>query len=228
TAETKVPQVWSLALTPDDKLVAVSRSERQLLVLDAETMKPLQKIALPAPPMQISVTMAKVGVASATNLTSVAVGFEPTVFRLPDFAKLPADRIDYGFGPRTTAEFGPRNQVGWKRFAATPQGLQLIVRTEKGDEQRLIPMPEGSKPVALAVSGNRLLVATDKGTLVILDAPSETVTATLQITDRPFDVAGVAGKTYAADPAQNRVLFVDAAKGSVVKVIPVPDEPVAL
>jgi DNA-binding beta-propeller fold protein YncE len=67
TAETKVPQVWSLALTPDDKLVAVSRSERQLLVLDAETMKPLQKIALPAPPMQISVTMAKVGVASATN-----------------------------------------------------------------------------------------------------------------------------------------------------------------
>jgi DNA-binding beta-propeller fold protein YncE len=43
TAETKVPQVWSLALTPDDKLVAVSRSERQLLVLDAETMKPLQK-----------------------------------------------------------------------------------------------------------------------------------------------------------------------------------------
>jgi DNA-binding beta-propeller fold protein YncE len=43
TAETKVPQVWSLALTPDNKLVAVSRSERQLLVLDAETMKPLQK-----------------------------------------------------------------------------------------------------------------------------------------------------------------------------------------
>jgi DNA-binding beta-propeller fold protein YncE len=228
TAETKVPQVWSLALTPDDKLVAVSRSERQLLVLDAETMKPLQKIALPAPPMQISVTMAKVGMASATNPTSVAVGFEPTVFRLSDFAKLPADRIDYGFGPRTTAEFGPRNQVGWKRFAATPQGLQLIVQTEKGDEQRLIPMPEGSKPVALAVSGNRLLVATDKGTLVILDAPSETVTATLQITDRPFDIAVVAGKTYAADPAQNRVLFVDAAKGSVVKVIPVPDEPVAL
>jgi hypothetical protein len=188
----------------------------------------LQKIALPEPPTQISVTMAKVGAASATNLTSVAVGFEPTVFRLPDFAKLPADRIDYGFGSRTTAEFGPRNQVGWKRFAATPQGLQLIARTEKGDEQRLIPMPEGSKPVALAVSGNRLLVATDKGTLVILDAPSETVTATLQITDRPFDVAVVAGKTYAADPAQNRVLFVDAAKGSVVKVIPVPEEPVAL
>ncbi len=214
-AETKVPQVWSLALTPDDKLVAVSRSERKLLVLEAETLKPLQKIALPAPPMQISAA-------------PITVGFEPVVFRLPDFAPMPVDRIDYGFGPRTTAEFGPRNQVGWKRFAVTPQGLQLIVRTEKGDEQRLIPMPEGSKPIALAVSGNRLLVATDKGALVVLDVPSETMAATLQVTDRPFDVAVVAGKTYATDPTQNRVLLVDAAKGSVVKVISVPDEPAAL
>jgi DNA-binding beta-propeller fold protein YncE len=215
TAEAKVPQVWSLALTPDDRLVAVSRSERRLFVMDAETLKPLQEITLPVPPTQISAA-------------PITVGFEPFVFRLPDFAPMPADRSDYGFGPRTTAEFGPRNQVGWKRFSATPQGLQLTVRTEKGDEQRLIPLPEGSKPFALAVSGNRLLVATDKGVLVILDAPSETVTATLQITDRPFDVAVVAGKTYATDPTQNRVLLVDAAKGSVVKVISVPDEPVVL
>jgi len=214
-AEVKIPQVWSLTLMPDDKLVAVSRSERQLFVLDAETLKPLQKVALPAPPTQISVA-------------PITVGFEPFVFRLPDFAPMPADRIDYGFGLRTTAEFGPRNQVGWKRFAATPRGLQLIVRTEKGDEQRFIPLPEGCKPFALAVSGNRLLVATDKGALVILDAPSETIVATLQVTDRPFDVAVVASKTYATDPTQNRVLLVDATKGSVVKTIPVPDEPVAL
>lgn len=225
-AEVKIPQVWSLTLTPDDKLVAISRSERKLLVIEAQTLKPLQKIALSAPPTQVSVT--KVGASSAANITSIAVSFEPTVLRLPDLAKLPADRIDYGFGPRTTAEFGPRNQVGWKRFAVTPQGLQLIVRTEKGDEQRFVPLPEGSKPFALAVFGNRLLVATDKGVLVILDVPSETVAATLQVTDRPFDVAVVAGKTYATDPTQNRVLLVDVVKGSVVKVISVPDEPVAL
>jgi len=96
-AEAKIPQVWSLALTPDDRLVAVSRSQWQLFVLDAETLKPLQKIALPAPPTQISAA-------------PITVGFEPFVFRLPDFAPMPADRIDYGFGPRTTAEFGPRNQ----------------------------------------------------------------------------------------------------------------------
>ncbi len=225
-AEVKIPQVWSLTLTPDDKLVAISRSERKLLVIEAQTLKPLQKIALPAPPTQVSVT--KVGASSAANITSIAVSFEPTVLRLPDLAKLPADRIDYGFGPRTTAEFGPRNQVGWKRFAVTPHGLQLIVRTEKGDEQRFVPLPEDCKPFALAVFGNRLLVATDKGVLVILDVPSETVAATLQVTDRPFDVAVVAGKTYATDPTQNRVLLVDATKGSVVKVISVPDEPVAL
>lgn len=139
-AEVKIPQVWSLTLTPDDKLVAISRSERKLLVIEAQTLKPLQKIALSAPPTQVSVT--KVGASSAANITSIAVSFEPTVLRLPDLAKLPADRIDYGFGPRTTAEFGPRNQVGWKRFAVTPQGLQLIVRTEKGDEQRFVRCPK--------------------------------------------------------------------------------------
>ncbi|MFN4179801.1 MAG: YncE family protein, partial [Armatimonadota bacterium] len=215
-AQAKVPQVWSLDLH-NGKLFAASRHQRQLFVLDAATLKTLQTIALPASPIHVAVSP-----------TTIIVRFEPFVLLLPDFVPMPADRIDYGFGQRTTAEFGPRNQVGWKRFTTAPQGLRLTVRTEKGDESRIISLPQNATPVALATLGNRLFVATDKGLLVILDMAAETPVATLQITDRAFDVVAAFGKVYATDSAQNRVLVVDAGKGQVVKVIAVPDEPVAL
>lgn len=218
-AQAKVPQVWSLELH-NGKLFAVSRHQRQLFVLDATTLKTLQTVMLPAPPIHVAV--------SSPN---IFVRFEPFVLPLPDFVPMSADRIDYGFGPRTVAEFGPRNQVGWKRFATTPQGLRLTVRTEKtekGDESRIISLPQNAKPVALATSGNRLLVATDKGLLVILDMATETPIATLKITDRAFDVITAFGKVYATDPTKNRVVVVDADKGQIVKAVGVPDEPVAL
>jgi len=215
-AQGKAPQVWALDAS-DGKLFAVSRNQSQLLVFDAATLKPLQTFPLPAKPVHIAATSA-----------NIIVRFEPLVFRLKDFAPMPADRLDYGFGPRTTAEFGPRNQVGWKRFAITPKGLQVIVRTEKGDESRIVTMPQDAKPVALAAFGNRLLVATDKGSLVILDMASEASVANLQITDRAFDVAVLTGKGYATDLTQNRILVIDIAKGQIVKAVSVPDEPVAL
>lgn len=215
-AQAKVPQVWSLDLH-NGKLFAVSRRQRQLFVLDATTLKTLQTVMLPAPPIHVAV--------SSSN---IFVRFEPFVLPLPDFVPMSADRIDYGFGPRTVAEFGPRNQVGWKRFATTPQGLRLTVRTEKGDESRIIPLPQNAMPIALATLGNRLLVATNEGLLVILDMATETTVATLQITDRTFDVVAAFGKVYATDPTQNRVLVVDVGKGQIVKAVAVPDEPVSL
>lgn len=215
-AQVKVPQVWSLDLL-GNKLFAVSRSHQKLFVFDVATFKPLQVLNLPASPIHIVATSQQ-----------IAVHFEPAVFRLPDFAPMVADRWDYGFGPKTTAEFGPRNQIGWKRFAITSKGLQVTVRTEKGDQIRLVPLPQGTIPVALAVSGNQMFIATDKGSLVILDMPSETLVANLQITDRAFDVSSAAGKVYATDPTQNRILVVDAGKRQVTKVIAVPDEPFAL
>lgn len=214
-ARANAPQVWSLDLH-DGKLFAVSRNQHRLLVLDEATLKPSQTVSLPVSPIHIT--------AASPN---IVVRFEPFVFRLPDFVPLTADRLDYGFGPRVNAEFGPRNQVGWKRFAVTPQGLQVTVRTEKGDERRIIPLPQGATPVALALIGNRLLIATDKGTMVVLDVTDETVTATLQITDRAFDIAATASKAYATDPAQNRVLVLDIGKGQIVGSISVSDEPVA-
>ncbi|MFA0750545.1 MAG: hypothetical protein SLRJCFUN_000948 [Candidatus Fervidibacter sp.] len=215
-AQGKAPQVWSLEAR-DGKLFAVSRNQSQLLVFDASTLKPMQTFPLSAKPVHVTATSA-----------SIIVRFEPLVFRLTDFEPMAADRLDYGFGPRTTAEFGPRNQVGWKRFAITAKGLQVTVRTEKGDESRTISMPQDAKPVALASFGNRLLVATDKGALVILDMASETLVASLQVTDRAFDVAVLAGKGYATDPTQNRILVVDIAKGQIAKTVSVSDEPVAL
>ncbi len=215
-AQLKVPQVWSLDLL-GNRLFAVSRSQRKLFVFDTATFKLLQTLNLPASPIHIAATSQQ-----------IAVRFEPMVFRLPDFAMMNANRIDYGFGPRTNAEFGPRNQVGWKRFVVTPKGLQVTVRTEKGDESRILSLPQGTMPIALAVSGNRLFVATEKGSLIIIDMPSEMLVANLQISDRAFDVASAAGKVYAADPDQNRILVIEAVKGQITKVVAVPDEPVAL
>lgn len=57
---------------------------------------------------------------------------------------------------------------------------------------------------------------------------ADTPIATLQITNASFDVATIAGKVYATDETQNRVLVVDAGKGQIVSAIAVPDEPVAL
>lgn len=224
SAQVKIPQVWALTLGSDDKIFAVSRGERRLIVLNAETLEPLCQVALPARPLQIAVR----SIGDGKQGGEVAIGFEPLVLRLPDFAVLPADRFDYSFGPRIVAEFGQRNQIGWKRFSITSKGLQLIVRTEKGDERRIISMPRDAQPVALTLLGSRLLVATDKGVLIILDAVSEAITATLQIADQPFDVAVVANKAFATDPTRNRLLLIDAERGTVVRVISVPSGPTFL
>lgn len=214
--QTLIPQIWSLALNDHEDLVlAVSRSGRKLVVLDAKTLKPLRNIALPTQPLQVS----------SVTPSTYAVYFEPFVLRLSDFAFQSPDRPDYGFGRRTTAEFGPRNQVGWKRFSLTKEGVQIIVRTEKGDERRLIPI---AAPVSLSLVGDRLLVGTAKGMLAVIDIAAEKSVTSLQISDRPVDVIAVGGKGYTTDATQNRVLVVDVGKGSVVKSIAVPEEPVAL
>ncbi|MCS7265789.1 MAG: hypothetical protein NZ805_13260, partial [Armatimonadetes bacterium] len=215
-AQVKVPQVWTLDLQ-DSKLFAVSRSKRQLFVFDASTLEPLQTLVLPASPIIVD-----------AKSPEITVYFEPKVFRLPDFEIMPTDRLDYDFAPRTTAEFGPRNQVGWKRFVIAGKNLQVTVRTQKGDESRTIQMPQNAVPIALATLGSKLAVATDKGVLVILDMPSETFVASLQVSDRAFNVASASGKFYASDPSQNRILVIDADKGQVAKIISVPDEPFGL
>lgn len=214
--QTFIPQIWSLALNDHEDLVlAVSRSGRKLVVLDAKTLKPLRNIALPTQPLQVS----------SVTPSTYAVYFEPFFLRLSDFAFQSPDRPDYGFGRRTTAEFGHRNQVGWKRFSLTKEGVQIIVRTEKGDERRLIPI---AAPVSLSLVGDRLLVGTAKGMLAVIDIAAEKSVTSLQISDRPVDVIAVGGKGYTTDATQNRVLVVDVGKGSVVKSIAVPEEPVAL
>lgn len=96
------------------------------------------------------------------------VRFRPIVLGLPDFSPLTSDHLDYDFGPRSTAEFGPRNQAGRKHFTITPKGLQLTVRTEKGDESRILTLPQNTMPVALTTLSNCLFIVTDKGVLGIL------------------------------------------------------------
>lgn len=169
--QVKVPQVWALDLR-NGKPFAVNHHQRQLFVLDAAMLKPIQTITLLAPPINVAATMSK-----------VVVRFRPIVLGLPDFSPLTSDRLDYDFGPRSTAEFGPRSQSGRKRFAITTKGLQLTVRTEKGDESRILPLPQNTMPVALTTLSNRLFIATDKGVLAIWDMEADTPIATLQITN---------------------------------------------
>jgi len=206
TVVASVPKVWSLSVQ-ENRLVAIC------------LLRPLGKGG------KGFYTLPAIGKTEGLDIDFVLQP-EPVVFRLSDFAPLPADRLDYPFGPRTTAEFGPRDQVGWKRFSLTRDGVSVTVRTEKGDEKRLIPLP--APPTAIAITGNRLLVGTTKGTVVLLDAPSETAVATLQLSDQPIDVAAARGKGYATDPTQNRLVVIDVGKGEIVKSVSVPEEPVAL
>ena len=206
TVVASVPKVWSLSVQ-ENRLVAIC------------LLRP------PGKGGKGFYTLPAIGKTEGLDIDFVLQP-EPVVFRLSDFAPLPADRLDYPFGPRTTAEFGPRDQVGWKRFSLTRDGVSVTVRTEKGDEKRLIPLP--APPTAIAITGNRLLVGTTKGTVVLLDAPSETAVATLQLSDQPIDVAAARGKGYATDPTQNRLVVIDVGKGEIVKSVSVPEEPVAL
>ncbi|MCS7306216.1 MAG: hypothetical protein NZ602_14055 [Thermoguttaceae bacterium] len=226
--EKAVPGVWQLAmargrwgLTEEHEVVfAASRANRRLYLLDAKTLEVLQEYALPAGAVHMSI----VGGPEA----ELRLGLEPTVYRLEDWQLVSADRWDYGFGGGRSAEWGTRGGVGWTRFTITTEGIQMTVRTAQGDQSRRLALPIQGKPMELAVVGTRLVIATDKGTVYVVDPAGEKVLAGLPITEGRVAMAVVGARVYATDSVRNELAVVEVLEGKISGRIAVPAGPVAV
>ena len=210
---------WGLG-EEKEVLFAASRAGRRLYLLDPETLQPLQEYSLPAGAVHLAL--------SGGPEPHLQIGLEPALYHLDTWQPIPADRWDWPFGPRRSAEWGPRGEVGWTRFAITAEGVQMTVRTPQGDQTRRLALPIQGRPVELAALPGRLLLTTDKGLLYILDPVGEKMLATLPVSEAPPSMAVVGNLLYATDPVRNELVVVEVPEGKLRKRVPAPEGPVAV
>jgi YVTN family beta-propeller protein len=90
---------------------------------------------------------------------------------------------------------------------------------------KVIQLPKDSKPMGVVVSpdGKRVYVANGRGgTVSVIDAATNAVTATIPVGQRPWgiDLTHDGAKLYTANGPSNDVSVVDTRKMQVVKKIP--------
>ena len=223
----QLPGIWRLAMgrgrwglgEEREVLFAASRAGRRLYLLNPETLEPLQEHSLPAG----AVHMALSGGAEP----QLQIGLEPALYHLDGWQAIPADRWDWAFGPRRSAEWGARGEVGWTRFAITAEGIQMTVRTPQGDQTRRLALAIQGRPVEVAALPGRLLLTTEKGLLYIVDPLDEKVLVNLPVSEAPPSLALVDKQVYATDPVRNELVVVEVPEGKVRNRISVPEGPVA-
>ena len=95
---------------------------------------------------------------------------------------------------------------------------------------KTITMPEGSKPMGLAVSPDqkRLYVANGRGkTVAAIDIASDSIVGSVEVGTRPWGIAlsGDGRKLYSANGPSNDVSVVDTDSMKVIKTIPAGELP---
>lgn len=235
---------WSLALHQDVLYVGCLRWKK-VVALDAATGLVLGQADLPY-------EVAHVEVRGKENPQVVARPL-PWVFDLETRTPIPAEREQYGFARRLTAESGERNKPGWKRISwMAPQALKIETLTEQGWTSVVLETksvggtensparPEGSplgpegptyEQQAMVVAAGRLFfTAPATGQVGVVDLERDQLLAPLQIGGRPSDVV-VEPSTrtvWVADAARHRVLQIHPKTLEVQAQVEVPAAPVAL
>jgi YVTN family beta-propeller protein len=95
---------------------------------------------------------------------------------------------------------------------------------------KTIKMPEGSKPMGVAVSPDqkRLYVATGRGKMVqVVDVATDSIVGSVEVGVRPWGIAVTPDgrKLYSANGPSNDVSVVDTESMTVIKKIPAGELP---
>ena len=184
-----------------------------------------------------------VDIASGKIRSTVAVGKEPEGVRLhPDGSTVwvtgetdhnltlldtktgkVITKIKVGKRPRDLAF----NSNGTRAYATSEiDGTVWVIELPSRKVSKVFQLPKDSKPMGIVVSPDdrRVYVANGRGgTVSVIDAATNTVTATIPVGQRPWGIALTSdgSKLYTANGPSNDVSVLDTGKLRVIKKIPV-------
>lgn len=235
---------WSLALHQGTLYVGCLRAKK-VVALDPATGSILAQADLPY-------QVAHVEVRGEANPQVVARPL-PWVLDLETQTSIPAEREQYGFARRLTAESGERSKPGWKRIRwESPQSLRIETLTDQGWTAKVLEAqpvtgagpgraglgyppigpdgPDYERQAMVAAAGRLFFTAPATGQVGVVDLEKDQLLAPLKVGGRPSDVV--------YEPSTRTVMVADAAGHRVVQIDPktlevkgkgeVPAVPVAL
>ena len=109
-------------------------------------------------------------------------------------------------------------------------GTVSVVDAQANKVLKTIKMPEGAKPMGVAVSPDqkRLYVANGRGkTVAVVDVATDSIVGSVEVGVRPWGIALTADgrKLYSANGPSNDVTVVDTDSLKVIKKIPAGELP---
>lgn len=258
--EVRVPGApWSLALHQGTLYVGCLKGQQ---VVALGVTPPLAKggtgeVSLGQIKLPYEVAHVEVQAGENPPSPTVVVRPRPVVFDLETQSEIPADREQYGFGRRTTAESGTPNRPGWKRVrSGGPHALKIDTWTEKGWTSATLDTKSitggaggdrGQEPPGAAVSpyaarraasgpdvmvvaaGRLFFSAPAAGRVGVVDLATDQLLPPVEMGGCVADLAAdPAGTVFVADATNHQVVLLDAQTLGIKGRVPVPAGPVAL